>query len=387
LVELFRGRKWDLVGLRNYWFAISIATIAVGLYFLITNDIKYGSPLTLGIDFTSGGQLTYQVEQPFATQQQTRELAAIRHGVDQLHIETEIQIAGPAIGAKDQILFRTKTSTTESAKMHSEIQGQAAAILEFLEQRYPGVKLISTEMVGPVISRELINNAILAVVVGMLLVLVWIMIRYDIKFATTAIIALVHDILVLLGVFAILHKEINSPFVAVVLTVVGYSVHDTVVIFDRIRENLRLHKGATFAETTNISLLETMARSVNTVLTVLFTVLALYFLGGATLRDFALGLVVGITSGAYSSIFNASQLLAVWKEREERRRRPAGVRAPVAPRPTPVSPARPTAQQAGAQERVGPASAPAPLERPAPSSSGAASTRKKKKAGKRKRRY
>lgn len=387
MVELFRGRKWDLVGLRNYWFAISIATIAVGLYFLITNDIKYGSPLTLGIDFTSGGQLTYQVEQPFATQQQTRELAAIRHGVDQLHIETEIQIAGPAIGAKDQILFRTKTSTTESAKMHSEIQGQAAAILEFLEQRYPGVKLVSTEMVGPVISRELINNAILAVVVGMLLVLVWIMIRYDFKFATTAIIALIHDVLVVVGVFAILHKEVNSPFVAVVLTVVGFSVHDTVVIFDRIRENLKLRKGATFAETTNISLLETMARSVNTVLTTLFTVLALYFLGGATLRDFALGLVVGITSGAYSSIFNASQLLVVWKQREERRRRPAGARPTPAPRPTPVSPARPTAQQAGAQERVGPASAPAPLERPAPSSSGAASTRKKKKAGKRKRRY
>jgi preprotein translocase subunit SecF len=386
LVELFRGRKWDLVGLRNYWFAISIATIVVGLYFLVSNQIKYGSPLTLGIDFTSGGQLTYQVEQPFATQQQARELAAIRRGVDQLHIEAEIQIAGPAIGPKDQLLFRTKTSATESAKMHSEIQGQAAAILKFLEQRYPGVKLISSEMVGPVISRELINNAVWAVVVGMLLVLVWIMIRYDFKFATTAIIALAHDILVLLGVFAILHKEVNSPFVAVVLTVIGFSVHDTVVIFDRIRENLKLRKGATFAETTNISLLETMARSVNTVLTTLFTVLALYFLGGATLRDFAFGLAVGITSGAYSSIFNASQLLVVWKQREERARRPAGARPAPAPRPTPVSPARPAAQQAGEQEQVRPAPEPASLERLAPASSSVGGKRKKK-AGKRKRRY
>ena len=130
---------------------------------------------------------------------------------------------------------------------------------------------------------------------------------------------MVHDVLVLVGVFAMTRREVNSPFVAAALTVVGFSVHDTIIIFDRIRENLRLRKGATFAETTNISLLETMARSVNTVLTVELVLIAVYLLGGVSLRDFTFAMVIGVTVGAYSSIFNASQIVVVMKNREERR--------------------------------------------------------------------
>ena len=382
MVELFRGRKWDLVGLRNYWFAISIITIVVGMYFLATQG------LNLGIDFTSGGQFTYQVEKPFAPQQMTPALAAIRGDIERLGINAEIQIAGSAIGPKSQILLRTKTKASKSAAMHQETQRQGQRILQALQRRYPGVQLASTEMVGPIISGELVRNAILAVTVGMLLVLVWIMIRYDFKFAVSAIIALMHDVLVLIGAFAILQREINSPFVAVLLTVVGYSVHDTVVIFDRIRENLRLRKGATFAETTNTSLLETMARSVNTVLTVLFTVLALYLLGGHTLRDFALGLIIGITSGAYSSIFNASQILVVWKGREERGGKPALARPAPAPRRAEPAPPReaPAAVGQGEEEQRRSRPAPAaPGAPPAPRTTAARSKAKKK--ARRKRRY
>jgi len=133
------------------------------------------------------------------------------------------------------------------------------------------------------------------------------------------LIALLHDVLVLIGAFAITQKEINSPFVAAALTVVGYSVHDTIVIFDRIRENLRLRKGTSFAETANISLLETMARSVNTVLTVLLVLIAVYLLGGASLQTFTFALIVGMIAGGYSSIFNAAQILVVMKNREERK--------------------------------------------------------------------
>jgi Protein export membrane protein len=205
-------------------------------------------------------------------------------------------------------------------------------------------------------------------------------------------------VLVLIGAFAILHREVNSPFVAVLLTVVGFSVHDTVVIFDRIRENLKLRKGGTFAETTNISLLETMARSVNTVLTVLFTVIALYVLGGHTLRDFALGLIIGIVSGAYSSIFNASQLLVVWKNREDRVRKPAGAprAAPAQRRPEPA-PRRP--QPATQRTAPAPTAAESDEEEAKPSElvpaegalTAAAPTRSKpksqKKKPRRKRRY
>jgi preprotein translocase subunit SecF len=396
LVELFRERKWDLVGLRNLWFAISIVTIIAGAFFLFYNHSRYGHALNLGIDFTGGGQFTYTVQKPLTPQEQTPALAAIRRDVEQLGISAEIQISGSALGPKNQILLRTKTTAKPEA-MNQEIRTQGERILKALETRYPGVRLVSTEMVGPVISRELVTNAIAAVVVGLLLVLIWIMIRYDFKFAVCAIVALSHDVLVLIGAFAILHREINSPFVAVLLTVVGYSVHDTVVIFDRIRENLKLRKGATFAETTNISLLETMARSVNTVLTVLFTVFALYFLGGHTLRDFALGLIIGITSGAYSSIFNASQLLVVWKNREERARKPGGAPrpAPVQRRPAPEpqrpqpAPQRtaPTAAAESGEEEAEP-SGPERTERAVTAATPSRSKSKsQKKKGRRKRRY
>ena len=399
MVELFRGRKWDLVGLRNYWFAISLITILVGAYFFIHNGIAtarrehrggvlfvLSHGLNLGIDFTSGGQLTYQVEKPFSAREMTPALAAIRSDVERLGITAEIQISGSALGPKNQILLRTKTTRPEA--MSEEIQDQGRRILEAFRARYPGAELVSTEMVGPVIREELVTNAIAAVAIGMILVLLWIMIRYDFKFAVCAIIALIHDVLVVVGAFAILYKEVNSPFVAVVLTVVGFSVHDTVVIFDRIRENLKLRKGATFGETTNISLLETMARSVNTVLTVLFTTFALYLLGGHTLRDFALGLIIGITSGAYSSIFNASQLLVVWKQREERKRKPAGARPAPAPRrveaPTPraiPAPAAPAKQEQ--QPSLVGAAAP-PISGSAP---GRSKAKAHKKKAKRKRRY
>ncbi|UCH35184.1 MAG: protein translocase subunit SecF [Armatimonadota bacterium] len=387
MVELFRGRKWDLVGRRNYWFALSFVIIATGLYFLITNRINYGQALNYGIDFIPGGQLSFRVEQSFTQQEIAPALAGIRRDAEALGITAEIQIAGSPVGPKNEILMRTKTATTESAAMNDEIQDQAHRMLAALEKRYPGAELMSTEMVGPVISRELIAKAIWAVTIGLALVLLWIVIRYDFKFAVCAIAALVHDVLVLLGAFAILHREINSPFVAVVLTVVGYSVHDTVVIFDRIRENLRLRKGATFAETTNISLLETMARSVNTVLTVLFTVVALYFLGGTTLRDFALGLIIGMVAGTYSSIFNASQLLVWWKQREEPGRKPAAA-GPATP-PKRVEPERPVAAPVAApeSEEPAPASRPTPAAEERASSSSARSRAKSKKKGKRKRRY
>ena len=399
MVDLFRGRKWDLVGLRNYWFAISLITILVGIYFFIHNGIStarrehragvmfvLGHGLNLGIDFTSGGQLTYQVAKPFSPAETTSAVAAIRSAVERLGITAEIQISGPAVGPKNQVLLRTKVRNPEA--MNQEVQDQARRILEALKARYPGAELVSSEMVGPVIREELVTNAIAAVAIGMILVLLWIMIRYDFKFAVCAIVALLHDVLVVVGAFAILYKEVNSPFVAVVLTVVGFSVHDTVVIFDRIRENLKLRKGATFGETTNISLLETMARSVNTVLTVLFTTFALYFLGGHTLRDFALGLIIGITSGAYSSIFNASQLLVVWKQREERGRKVTAPRPAPAPRRVEAAPPRAVPASAPQKdEQAQPSMVAASTQTASAPGPGKGKAKSGKKRSKRKRRY
>ncbi len=401
MVDLFRGRKWDLVGRRNLWFAISLAVVVVGMVFW------YMQGLNFGIDFTGGGLVTYELAERVAPGQETETLAVARAAIRKVEVDARLQIAR-APGGKDQLLVRTRVPAAEEEKAGEILDKQRSSILAALEGALPGVQELGSELVTPVVSKELMRKAIWAVAWGCLFILFWIRVRYfDFKWAGSALLALVHDVLVLVGVFAITQREINSPFVAAALTVVGYSVHDTIVIFDRIRENLRLRKGDTFAETANISLLETMARSVNTVLTVLFVLIAVYVLGGASLRDFTFALLVGITAGGYSSIFNAAQMLVVLKNREERaiaRRRGEGrpararaaQRAAAAPprreRPRVVPRAPAEAPTEAADEEEG-----AEAEAPAEAADAAGTpkrprrergTRKKLKAGrKRKRRF
>jgi preprotein translocase subunit SecF len=358
--DFFRSRKWDLVGKRRYWYAVSAVVIGACLYALIARGLNYG------IDFTGGGLLTYQVPRPIPAAQQDATTADVRRTIDRLAIPNFVQVAGAAVGAKNLVLVRTQfpQGVKSDAERNAAVERQSDRILTALQRdpRFKGIRLVSQDVVGSVVSKELISKALWAVGLGSIFILLWIAVRYDFKFSVTAIAALLHDVLVLLGTFAFLQRQVESPFVAAILTVVGYSVHDTIVIFDRIRENLRLHKGATFAETANISLLETMARSVNTVLTVEFTLLALYFFGGATLHDFVLALLVGVTTGGYSSIFIASQLLTGWKEREARSRLAArGAPAAAPSRREPVAEAprmRPQPQPAAAQPD--PAAAPEP---------------------------
>ncbi|UCC68159.1 MAG: protein translocase subunit SecF [Armatimonadota bacterium] len=312
MVDLFRKRKWDLVGHRKVWFAISLAVILTGMYFWHARGLNYG------IDFTGGGLVTYQLAEPVAAGREAPTLAQAREATEKAGVDARLQIAGTATH-KDQLLVRTRVVADESRSESDILEEQKAKLSESLSAVFPGITDVQSELVTPVVSTELMQKAVWAVAWGCLFILFWIRVRYlDFKWAGSALLALVHDVLVLLGVFAVTQREINSPFVAAALTVVGYSVHDTIVLFDRIRENLKLRKGDTFGETANISLLETMARSVNTVLTVLFVLTAVYALGGVSLRDFTFALLVGITAGGYSSIFTAAQILVVLKNREER---------------------------------------------------------------------
>ena len=323
------------------WFGLSLALIATGVAFWAVRGLNFG------IDFTGGGLVTYQFERPVPQGQQTGTLARAREAIGSSGVAAQLQLAGTA-AATDQLLVRTRVEPRGGQDSDAVLTEQRNKMLPALQQAFPGVQEIAGEMVSPVVSKELIRSAVLAVAWGCVFILIWIRIRYfDFKWASSALVALVHDVLVLIGVFAMTQKEINSPFVAAALTVVGYSVHDTIVIFDRIRENLRLRKGSTFAETANISLLETMARSVNTVLTVLLVLIAVYLLGGVSLRNFTFALIVGMVAGGYSSIFNAAQLLVVMKNREERLvagRRAAG--RPVRVMPGQARPARRAARVA-----------------------------------------
>jgi len=360
VVDLFRYQKWDLVSKRGIYYVISGLMLLVGLFFLFTNG------LNLGIDFKGGGLVTYVManNQHIAPDKINNAMADIRKALDDKKIQNEVQISPGLDNKGDQIIVRTLlgegNDTQRTEQLNAEIGQIITPTVNKAVQEYaPGStvpKLDSQDVVSGTIKDELVNKGVFAMVLGSILIVLWIWVRYNIgglglSYSAAGIIALFHDLGTLVGMFALLHAivrdpnmfQVNSPFIAALLTVLGYSIHDTIVIFDRIRENIRLRKGRTFAETVNISLLETMARSVNTVLTVLFTLLALLFFGGPTLRDFVAAMLIGVTVGGYSSIFIASQLLVTWAKGKDREILPLGELAPAnaaavaAPRPVVVT--------------------------------------------------
>ena len=175
------------------------------------------------------------------------------------------------------------------------------------------------------VSADLIQQALVLILVGSIGILLWITFRFrDVKFGVTALVAMLHDVIVVVGTFAILGTffgvEVDALFVTAMLTVIGFSVHDTIVVFDRVRENKARHAGEPFAAIVNHSILQTFGRSINTSFTVVLTLVALLLFGGSAIRFFVLALLIGIVSGTYSSIFNASPLLVSWHEWEQRRR-------------------------------------------------------------------
>jgi preprotein translocase subunit SecF len=200
--------------------------------------------------------------------------------------------------------------------------GEVAAALQ--KELGPIAEQRSLTTIGAVVSSDLITQAIVLILVGSLGILLWITFRFhDVKFGVTALVALVHDVIVVVGTFAILgtffRVEIDALFVTAMLTVIGFSVHDTIVVFDRVRENKARHAGEPFDAIVNHSVLQTFGRSIMTSLTVVMTLLALLLFGGSAISDFILALLIGIISGTYSSIFVASPLLVDWQLWDDRR--------------------------------------------------------------------
>ncbi|HYM84421.1 MAG TPA: protein translocase subunit SecF, partial [Candidatus Dormibacteraeota bacterium] len=203
--------------------------------------------------------------------------------------------------------------------------GVLGTVATQLKAKYGPFQQSALTTIGPVVSADLIQQAIILILVGSLGILGWISVRFhDVKFGVTALIALLHDVIVVVGIFAILGTlfgiEIDALFVTAMLTVIGFSVHDTIVVFDRVRENKSRHAGEPFDQIVNHSILQTLGRSLMTSFTVILTLLALFLFSSGSIRTFVLALLIGITSGTYSSIFNASPLLVVWQEWEDRRK-------------------------------------------------------------------
>ncbi|MCL4516925.1 MAG: protein translocase subunit SecF [Firmicutes bacterium] len=296
--------KLNVIGHKYLWLSISGVLLLIGLSFLVTVGLKPG------IDFTGGTILQRTFEEKVS-------VAQVRTALSKPPL-SELGLAGEAsiqAGAGGTIIVRTKPLSPEREK-------QFDAGLEQLVGKIDRDKS-STDTVGPVIGRELLSKAIWSIILASVGILIYVAFRFEFKFAVAGVLALLHDVLMTMGLFAIFGKfmglEVNSPFVAAMLTIVGYSINDTIVIFDRIRENLRFRKKESFAEIVDKSINQTLARSINTVATVLVTVIALHFWGGASLRDFTLALLIGITSGAYSSIFIASPLWVIFKGSEQKK--------------------------------------------------------------------
>lgn len=307
-MDFWRRQSWKIASMWPIWFAISAVLLAAAVGAWAVRGLNYG------IDFTGGSLHKYSLERPLASGEEIRFIAAARAAVEDLGItHSQIQVAGGN-------LLLIRTATKEQGPAAQESERIRAALSEKLGQQVGETRLVASDLVGPVVGEQLRNSALLALILGNLLILIYLTVRYEFRIAVACVVALIHDVVVMVGAMALFGVELNSEFIAAILTVVGFSADDSVVIFDRIRENRRLHRGADLESVANASLLQTMARSINTVLVVLFTLLALFFLGGSTIRPFILAMLVGMTMGMYSSIFVAAPLVVVWDRWSQRRR-------------------------------------------------------------------
>ena len=301
--------KWlqiDFMRKRYLWFAISGTVVAISIGALAVKG------LNLGIDFKGGTQVTFTTPQPVS-------LASVRDQASQFGKEPVVQGRGRTSGGDTFKSFQLRLrslGSAETSKLKSDIQTRF------------GSEAIQIQTVSASFGRQIARGAIIAILFSLLLIVLYLAIRFDFKFAVPVIVALVHDIVITVGVYALLGREVSNSTVAAVLTVLGYSIYDTIIIFDRIRENIPLMRRAPFATIANVSLWETIRRSLATTLITLLPVISLLVFGGATLKDFAFALLVGITSGAYSSIFIAAPLLTTWKEREPEYARRIGQETP-----------------------------------------------------------
>ncbi len=302
---------------RWVWMGLSALLIIPGVILMIYATIvsPQHTPLKVGIDYTGGTVIQYAVDKKI----DNNSLSDLRTKLEAKGIENpSLQIINVNNSNK------TKASDIISVRTKFIAEGdntQVDNITAVVQAEYANAELISSTSVGPTLGKELFKNSLIALTLACLGIIVYLSFRFQLDFALAAIFALVHDVLFVSGVFAGLglffNVEIDGLFITALLTVIGFSVHDTIVVFDRVRENLRYYaKKMSFGEIVDASVTQTMARSINTSLTTLITLLALYFFGGVTTKNFVLAMILGIAIGTYSSIFFASMLIDFWRDKK-----------------------------------------------------------------------
>ncbi len=289
------GINIDFVGKRKIFISISLLIIAIGIISLIVK----GGP-KYGVDF-AGGTI---VQIKFNKNVQISQLRKV------MSKDVSIQSFGET---GDEFLLRFPQTTADTEALSNNIK--TILIKNFGKKSY---EIRRIEMVGPKIGKDLRKKGLLAIIVAIIGILIYISIRFEFRFALGAVIALVHDVLITLGLFSILNKEIDLTILAAFLTIVGYSLNDTIIVYDRIRENMKKYVKGNFGNIINKSINETLSRTILTSGTTLFVVLALFLFGGGVIHDFALALLIGIVVGTYSSIYIASPILLLLEKKNSK---------------------------------------------------------------------
>ena len=294
--------KFDIIGRRKVWYAISSLLIIASLFFMVTRGFN------MGIDFTGGTIMDLRFEKAV-------NINDIRSVLNEYNLSNStIQLSGESSSSTEaqNVMIRTVDLEEQDRK----------EVMSALSDKLGDYQVLREEKVGATMGTELIMNAIYATIISWILIIAYVSYRFEFKFGIAAVLGLIHNVLIVLGAFALTQRQVDSSFIAALLTIIGYSINDTIVIFDRIRENLKLHfrKNGDIVELVNVSIFQTMTRSIYTVCTVLFATFALYFFGGDTTKDFAFAMLIGFFCGAYTSIFIASPLWVTFRRFSDRRK-------------------------------------------------------------------
>jgi preprotein translocase subunit SecF len=290
----------NVIGKTKLWYTISGLFIALGIFALISNGLTRGKIMNFGIDFTGGTTLNLRFDSQVSLKD-LRDVLAKYNRADSVIQRSE---------NNDVVINTDPLSTDDRTKIISDIK-----------VKFPSAELLEADTIGPTVGKELRSQAVWALLVALSAILIYVAFRFEFRYSLAAVLALFHDGIITTGIIALLWRPVDTTFIAAILTILGYSICDTIVILDRVREDLHKpgYNKKPFADVVNEAVNQTMARSVNTVLTVLFMNLTLLVFGGATIKDFALTLFIGFTCGAYSSIFVASPLIVMFDKWEKSR--------------------------------------------------------------------
>ena len=303
-MELFGSVNVDWLKLKWYFLGFSLIFSVAGVISMASHWHQIGSPVPLGVDFRGGTEVQVQFTQP-------PDIGAIRKAMD------DAGVKDAAVQPYDEARLNEALIRMPEQKDESSLDTGQKQVLDALQAHYANPVVPSgtkVDVVGPTVGNQLKRQALLATLYSLLGMLIYLWFRFQLIYGVAAVVAVFHDTLITVGAFALLNKEISLTVIAAILTLIGYSMNDTIVVFDRIRENLRLSRRESLPDVVNRSINQTLSRTVLTSGLTFLTVLSLYIFGGQVLNGFSFALVVGILIGTYSSIAVAAPMLVAWQE-------------------------------------------------------------------------